>query len=692
MLQTGNSGTNADDLKRAAAEAESAAKVNLGNVIPGLDAIIAKLTTAQSTIGGLATEIKSSIEATESQVNSVSRLFAGSHQLAQQTRNLYRDVTPSVAALGGSITDVSKIQKGVLEGLQTQSSLNSDSYKELYAAGSLVAGASENAGAKAAAMIPMFANAGYGINNIGNEMTGILNSAKELGVTSQSVYKQLEGQMGKMALYNFDGGVQGMAKMAAQASLLRIDMGKTLGLADKLFEPDAAVQMSAAFQRLGVQVSSLLDPYKLMDMSRNDPAKLQEEVGKALKSMTYFDEQTKSIRILPGAQGQLREIAKELSMSNEEVAKWAMNAGDLDRKMREITFNPEFADEDSKKMIAGMAQLGEKGGKFEGQYIIKTATGDEKLVSEISKPDLDEIKATNEKLASPAKMQLEANGILKNIEGLIAARKGVVGQAIASDPGTVKNINSMAKVIATGQETLNRTIGLQRDANDQNQINVKSISTNINKLTTVISDAFGKAAKGDMTGAEQTLLEGGKTALDDLKKAGANIPNNLSGANQMWGGNIDLNSLSNMIQTAQSNLPSDAKKEFDNLLDMFGIDASKLSQTVNSSQIQNASPTPTITPNATITPSQITNPTINNGNTTPPLPETGNVKVDGTISVNVNPIGLESFVMDMLAKSDVSTAIYQGNSRTERMMNDLKGSGENKAKAGNLFGPTSAFA
>lgn len=687
MLQ-GTKGDNEKDLEALRQQNEEASRVKL-EVLPGLDSVIKAMTKANTQLGGFADEIKKSIETVESTVNSVSRLFAGSQQMAQNTRDLLRDATPSVAALGGSITDVAKIQKGVIEGLQTQSSLNTDQYKELYAAGSLVAGMSENAGAKASAMIPMFANAGYGINNIGKEMTGILNSAKELGVTSQSVYKQLEGQMGKMALYNFDGGVQGMAKMAAQASLLRIDMSQTLGLADKLFEPDAAVQMSAAFQRLGVQVSSLLDPYKLMDMSRNDPAKLQEEVGKALKSMTYFDEQTKSIRILPGAQGQLREIAKEMGMSADQVAKWAMNAGDLDRKMREITFNPEFADEDSKKMIAGMAQLGATGGKFEGQYIIKTASGEEKLVSEVKSEDLKEIQSMNEKLASPAKMQLEANGILKNIENLIAARQGVVGRAVATQPSFVKDIESLGKIVATGQETINMTMGLQRDANDKNQIHVETISKNIQKLTDVLSKSFDKLSKGDVAGAGQEMVSGGKAAYEQIKGAVGNVPQNYSESQEMWGGNVDLTAFKTLLNSSMlTGIPETVKEQINTALN--GLSGS---QTVNSSNVQTAIPNATITPNSTITPNQIPNSNINNNNnTTPAIPETGTVKVDGSISVNVNPIGMESFVMDMLSKSDVASAIYQGNSRTERMMNDLKGSGENKAKAGNLFTPTSAFA
>lgn len=684
MLQQGGNKDNEAELAKLKQANEEASKVSL-SVIPGLDAVINKMTDANTSLGSFTKEIKDSIETVESTVNSVSRLFAGSHQMAQNTRDLLRDATPSVAALGGSIGDVAKIQKGVLEGLQTQSSLNTESYKDLFAAGSLVAGASENAGAKAAAMIPLFANAGYGINNIGDEMTGILNSAKDLGVTSVSVYKQMEGQMGKLALYNFDGGVQGMAKMAAQASLLRIDMSQTLALADKLFEPDAAVQMSAAFQRLGVQVSSLLDPYKLMDMSRNDPAKLQEEVGKALKSLTYFDEQSKSVRILPGAQGHLREIAKEMGMSSDQVAKWAINAGDLDRKMKEITFNPEFADEDSKKMIAGMAQLGKTGGKFEGQYVIKTASGDEKLVSKVDKTDLDEIKASNEKMANPAKMQLEANGILKNIEGLIAARQGVIGRAVATDPTFVKDIQNLGKIVATGQETINKTMGLQRESNDKNQINVESISKNIQKLTEVLGKSFEKLSKGDTTGAGQEIVTGGKDAYDKIKGAVSNVPQNFQESKEMWGGNVDLTAFKTLLNSDMlKDLPDAVKSQVTDALN--GLSGT---QNVNGSTIQNAGAGSTIvTPSAL--PSQIV-PQSTIAPQTPSIPETGTVKVEGSLSVNVNPVGLNSFVMDMLAQSDVSNAIYQGNSKTQIMLNDLKGSGENKAKAGNLFGPTTAY-
>lgn len=645
---------------------EKTAQVNLTNVVPGLESVLQSLSTLNTKLGDYGKDMVDSINAVETQVNSVSRLFAGSHQMAQLTRDTLREATPSVAALGGTAEDVGRIQKGVLEGLQTQSALNTSSYKELYAAGSLVSSSSENAGAKAAAMIPMFTNAGYGINNIGKEMTGILNSAKELGVTSQSVYKQLEGQMGKMALYNFEGGVQGMAKMAAQAALLRIDIGQSLALADKLFEPENAVQMSAAFQRLGVQVTSLLDPYKLMDMSRNDPEKLQEEVGKALKSMTYFDEQTKSIRILPGAQGQLREIAKEMGISADQVAKWAMSAGDLDRKMREIKFNPDFADEKSQKMIAGMAQL-QTEGDFKGLYTVKyqdeKGETKEKIVSEINSEDLKQIQETNKKLESPAQMQLEANGILKNIEGLIAARRGVVGRAIATDPGFAKNLKELGKIIATGQETVNQFVGLQRDAIDDNKINVESISKNVNAFISVIGKSFDKLSKGDIAGAGGEILKGGSAAFEQIKETVGNTGVYLDKASKRYGteNTIEVKSIQDLLKTLG-----------------FEIEIKAIQPT------QTAVPTPQ---SSSAGSGQLPNKDISMTSS-----GSSNVSVDGTITIKVDPSSLDGLAMNMLSDSKISNALYTVIERRGIEINDLTGSGENKARAGNLFSPTSAAA
>jgi hypothetical protein len=67
-------------------------------------------------------------------------------------------------------------------------------------------------------------------------------------------------------------------------------MSDVLKVAEKVFNPEDAIKMAADMQRLGVNVTNLLNPYKLMDMGRNHPEELQKSMGEMLSSLTYFDE------------------------------------------------------------------------------------------------------------------------------------------------------------------------------------------------------------------------------------------------------------------------------------------------------------------------------------------------------------------------------------------------------------------
>jgi hypothetical protein len=83
--------------------------------------------------------------------------------------------------------------------------------------------------------------------------------------------KDVSANMEKMNRYQFDGGVAGLAKMAAQASMLRFDMAQTFSFADRMLTPENAINMASAFQRLGVTAGNLVDPFVLMNESINDP-------------------------------------------------------------------------------------------------------------------------------------------------------------------------------------------------------------------------------------------------------------------------------------------------------------------------------------------------------------------------------------------------------------------------------------
>ena len=146
-------------------------------------------------------------------------------------------------------------------------------------------------------------------------MTEVAQIAREAGVSVAAVSEGVVQNLDKMNIYNFENGTKGLAKMAAQASRLGIDMDKIFGVVDKVFNPEGAIEMAAAMQRLGVSTSALLDPLRLMDLSQNDPTELQNQIVNMTKDFVRFNEELGQFEIMPGEKRRLNEIGKELGGS-----------------------------------------------------------------------------------------------------------------------------------------------------------------------------------------------------------------------------------------------------------------------------------------------------------------------------------------------------------------------------------------
>jgi len=464
MLENGkNQSTSTEQLAGKTAESLYNVEQSFSNIVGSFGSLLSTNLNFLNKTDGALRVLLDTFNQLETQTGKLALSFGGSRDLVNAIRQSIVDAIPSVTELGGGIDDVVKIQTAAVKSLQTQTILNKDAYAELFAVAKLTTDGTKDVGQVTGDMIRKFTDAGYGIYNVGKEMTEVVKKAREIGVTTTAVVAELDKGLAKLNLYNFANGVQGMADMAAQAASLRIDMGSTLKLADALFEPDKAFEMAASFQRLGVQVTSLLDPYKLMDMARNDPAKLQESIIEATKSLVYFDEKNQRMAILPGAQGQLRELAALMGKSTEELANMAINAGDLDRKMKEIKFPAEFADEKSRKLIANMAQL--KDGRYQVTFEDKDGQTITKAIEDLDKNDYERMEKMSER--DPAKtaidLQKEANGSLRNIENYTKAFQGIIPAQMAANVELNKTVSRTADFTRAGLEAGAKTLfGVER--------------------------------------------------------------------------------------------------------------------------------------------------------------------------------------------------------------------------------------
>ena len=288
-----------------------------------------------------------------------------SSQRGAELTNLISSSIPKVVGMGMEATDVAKIYSDVIDVFDTNIMLSEENITELGATTKVTGVATKD-------LAEAFRGVGMSIDSVGETMLDVTQIANKAGVTVSSVSAGVVKNMDKMNLYNFQGGVEGLAKMSVQASRLGIDMEKVFSVVDQVFNPEGAIELAASLQRLGVQTSEMLDPLRLMDLAQNDPAELQNQIVGMTKQFTRFNEETGSFEILPGAKRQMAEIGKELGMTGGEFQKMALNAANFDSKLKQIKFSPDVKEED-REFIATMSKINEK-----GEAMVRVALKDEK--------------------------------------------------------------------------------------------------------------------------------------------------------------------------------------------------------------------------------------------------------------------------------------------------------------------------
>ena len=406
--------------------------------------------------------------------------FGVGQEMSQALRASMADAVSSVRALGGDISDVYKTQEDAAKALQRNVILAADVNKDLFAT-------SKVTDKTVSDLVGKFKDAGYGAGQIAKEMKNVVDIAAQSGVNARDVSDKVLQNMDALNKYNFEGGVSGLAKMAAQASMLRIDMKTTLGFADKMFDPEKAIEMAASMQRLGVAQSSLLDPLKLMDLAQNDPAELQNQIAEMGKSFVQLNEKGQ-FEIMPGAKRQMREIEQAMGLPAGELAKMSLASAELEHKMSKIRFPDLDIDEDKQKMIANMAEMG-KDGKYEVQVEDENGKMMTKAIEDLNEKDV----AYLEKVASTAPKTMEdlAKSQLTALESIQADIKSIAdksGLGIARTKTTGKVLDTSRQISSGIQKTLS-----------PKQLDTKNLASSIDDGIDRNLDILKRLSEGEIT-------------------------------------------------------------------------------------------------------------------------------------------------------------------------------------------------
>jgi len=380
--------------------------------------------------------------------NKVLGAFTQTRGRISEIQTTITNTIPGVRRLGGDLKDVSSIISEVALESRRNVIANSEQVESLYAASQVL-------GLSAQVLSKSFLDVGMTIESIPDTLKESVSYVRSIGGNAKTVFTDVQKNMEQMNRYQFEGGVLGLTKMAAQASMLRFDIATTFKFADDLLDPDRAIEVSAAFQRLGVTAGNLVDPFQLMNMSINDPSGLQDSLIEISKKYTEFDAKTKTFKINPEGVLTLREIGKQAGLDAKELSKMGLAAAELDNRLSQISPSLKIKEED-KQYLANISSMNE-GGQYEVKFRDDQGKEQIRKLSEISQTEFDKLiqqqKDGDKTVQQLQTDQLRLDQILGN--NVAAIKAVVVGGVLTSDP-LLKMNEALREVSTDALEVINK--------------------------------------------------------------------------------------------------------------------------------------------------------------------------------------------------------------------------------------------
>jgi hypothetical protein len=416
--------------------------------------------------------------------NELTKAFTQSRARVSEMMTAVNEAAPRMRRLGASFEQTMSTMKEIAVATGKNTLASADSVAKLYATSQVL---EQSTGT----IVKNFEGAGIQFGVVGGQLEEATNSVRDLGLNAKEVMQDVVSNAKELNKFNFDGGVQGLTRMAARASQLKIDMSVALDFADKMMDPENAIEMASAFQRLGVTAGNLADPFALMNQSINDPGALQESLAKVGKQFTYFDEKTKSFRINPQGILTLKQMEKEAGIASGTLSKAALASAELDKRLSNINPSINFKDESDKQFLSNLSEM-----DASGNYVVKISDQETKKLSDVTQQEFDKLIAEQKNqpksMEEIARAGMKTSDIIRNDVTAIkeAVVRGAVGTTVVKD-----NLEAYRKITTTPTGILSDKVGRTEIFNKQFETLSNSIRDAAKEMVKTDGKSMGDVMK-----------------------------------------------------------------------------------------------------------------------------------------------------------------------------------------------------
>jgi len=397
----------------------------------------------------------------------------------------FRAALPEVLLMGGEMSDITNTYSSFMEQSGRLRFFSEDDLVTV----SKISRATKMLPSDTAKMAESFDLMGLSVETMNESLVDVYTSSQKMGLNSTKVIKTLQNNMKSMQSYSFASGVRGMTEMAKQAVKMRIDVSDVLGMADKFYQPEAALEAAANLQMLGGDIAKAFgDPFETMYLARNKPEELAKRLQEMTENMLQFNEESGQYELPAEGRMQLKAAGEQLGINTDKMVEMARQASKIKDIKMKISGNA--FDDDVREGIAGMAKM------KDGKWVV----------------DFRDEKGT------PMEIDINNTGELQN-----AIDNGLLSQDQKTDSDFFRDI-------ALNTQTMTEKMGNQAEASragvtaviDWHAVYEKQMEPLITKMQQGTQDLVSKQIKeyGDLTGLINDEIGGFK----EWVKAEVNVP------------------------------------------------------------------------------------------------------------------------------------------------------------------------
>ena len=328
-------------------------------------------------------------------------------------RDAFEKSAGYVTRLGGSLADIQGVMQGYADETGRARVMTADMVKDITAIG-------KGTGlgiAEATKLGAQFELMGFDAKSTMDYVQGVVDTSERMGVNTTKVLKNVNDNFKRLNTYTFQQGVKGFAQMAMYAEKFKIDIGQALNAADVAKTLEGAIDLAANLQVMGGEFAKT-DPFEMLFLSRNDPAKFTEKIADMTKGVVSFRKMadgTFEKFISPADRDRLAAVAKSMGMEAGALTEIAERQAEI-QKMRQQMAGMGLNDE-QKKLIEGAAFFDKKSGKFQVQL-----AGTMRDISSLTSDQADAFVKEKKSLEERAKQAMTFDETFKaTIETLKAA-------------------------------------------------------------------------------------------------------------------------------------------------------------------------------------------------------------------------------------------------------------------------------